>query len=283
MVAPGLVRRAAPDVQAERAALENLIAIEPAQTPALDRLATLAVEAGDPARATALRRRQEEFLRDKERYRRLLIADPSPIPQDGLHERARLAERLGRWFEAQGWLTLALERNSADQAAREGLDRLAHPAGTKAPPTPPWTVLLDRPRGSDHPTAAATNDRARRGSPDPAERAGRPDRSSLAFRDDAQTAGLRFIYSNGQSPQHQIPETIGGGVAVLDYDDDGWLDVYLVQGGVFPPRSDRSGPESGDRLFHNRGDGTFEDVTERAGIADWPRVWLRRDDRRLRP
>jgi thioredoxin-like negative regulator of GroEL len=264
------------DVQAERSALENLIAIEPGHTPALDRLATFALQAGDPEQAAALRRRQEEALRDKERYRRLLIADPNPIPRDELHERARLAERLGRRFEAQGWLTLALERNSADQAARDALDRLAHHARTTAPPTPPWALLLDLPGDSDHPTSAATTTetpRAGRGSPDPAERptgglpARRPDRSLLAFRDDASIVGLRFTYQNGESPQHQIPETIGGGVAVLDYDGDGWLDVYLVQGGTFPPGSDPSGPEPGDRLFHNRGDGTFEDATECAGIA----------------
>ena len=59
--------------------------------------------------------------------------------------------------------------------------------------------------------------------------------AAIAFRDDAGPSGLRFTYHNGETPQHQIPETIGGGVAVLDYDGDGWLDVYVVQGGVFPP------------------------------------------------
>src|SRR5262249_37058828 len=67
------------------------------------------------------------------------------------------------------------------------------------------------------------------------------------------------------------------GVAVLDYDRDGWLDVYLVQGGAFPlsgtafqavgDHGQDARATFGDRLFRNRGDGTFEDVTGRSGIA----------------
>jgi tetratricopeptide (TPR) repeat protein len=63
----------------------------------------------------------------------------------------------------------------------------------------------------------------------------------------------------------KIPETIGGDVAVLDYDGDGWLDVYLVQGSPFPPKPDRPGPA--DHLFRNRRDGTFGDATASSGIA----------------
>src|SRR5207248_2956697 len=122
---------------------------------------------------------------------------------------------------------------------------------------------------------------------EPAPRpANSPPRALIAFHDDAAAVGLGFTYHSGESPQHQVPETIGGGVAVLDYDGDGWLDVYLVQGGVFPPKVEAlplpdgrgsvrapteprpsgrgrglPGPEAGDRLFRNRRDGTFEDVT----------------------
>ncbi len=45
------------------------------------------------------------------------------------------------------------------------------------------------------------------------------------------SAGLRFVFDNGQTPGHLLPETMSGGVALLDYDGDGWLDVYCVQGG----------------------------------------------------
>jgi hypothetical protein len=58
---------------------------------------------------------------------------------------------------------------------------------------------------------------------------------------------------------------MSGGVGLLDYDGDGRLDVYCVQGGPVVPQPGR--PYAGDRLFRNRGDGTFEDVSERAGIA----------------
>ncbi len=90
-----------------------------------------------------------------------------------------------------------------------------------------------------------------------------------SFTDDAEAVGLRFTYDNGSSTIHQLPEQSGGGVALLDYDGDGWLDVYCIQGGPFPPRPDR--PPPGDQLFRNWGDGTFEDVTERAGISAFPR------------
>ena len=87
------------------------------------------------------------------------------------------------------------------------------------------------------------------------------------FRDDAAAAGLRFTYENDPTPMCRMPETMGGGVGLLDYDGDGWLDVYAVQGGKLPPESDAAPAPQGDRLFRNRGDGTFEDVTAAAGLS----------------
>src|SRR5262249_55927820 len=88
---------------------------------------------------------------------------------------------------------------------------------------------------------------------------------------------------------HQLPESMSGGVGLLDYDGDGFLDIYCVQGGPFPPRGTAfqavgSGtafqavdPHEqdaratiGDRLHRNRGDGRFEEVTLQTGIGSIP-------------
>lgn len=87
----------------------------------------------------------------------------------------------------------------------------------------------------------------------------------FALTDVTRESGLVFRHRSGRSPTRHLPETMGAGVAWLDADGDGWLDVYLVQSGSFPPGA--SG-DAADHLFRNRGDGTFEDISARAGIAD---------------
>ncbi len=85
------------------------------------------------------------------------------------------------------------------------------------------------------------------------------------FTDVAARAGLKFTHERGSTPAHQLPETMGSGVAWLDYDGDGWMDLYVVQSGPFPPQGS---PRAQDRLFRNNGDGTFTDVTAKAGLKD---------------
>jgi tetratricopeptide (TPR) repeat protein len=90
--------------EAEQFALERLIDLNPGAAHALERLAVLALESGRTERAAELRRRKAMIDEVKERYRQLLAAES---PNADLEELARLAETLGRWFEAWGWYTLA--------------------------------------------------------------------------------------------------------------------------------------------------------------------------------
>jgi hypothetical protein len=81
------------------------------------------------------------------------------------------------------------------------------------------------------------------------------------FEEIATRAGIDFVHRSGHGTKHYLPEIMGGGAALFDMDNDGLLDLYLVQSGSLAETS--SG--TGSRLYHNRGNGTFEDVTERSG------------------
>src|SRR5216684_2061272 len=111
----------------------------------------------------------------------------------------------------------------------------------------------------------------------------------------------QFVTRTGRTARKYLPQTMGGGVAVFDYNNDGLLDVFVVNGASMPGLV-KEGPQYSDRLFrntgdydndgfedifvagvgrntlyHNNGDGTFADVTERAGLArpdpQYGRLW----------
>ena len=88
--------------------------------------------------------------------------------------------------------------------------------------------------------------------------------SPPAFTNVAVTAGITFTHVNGASPERHLPEIMGSGGLFFDYDNDGWTDVFLVDGGSVVDSSVNA--RAHHRLFRNRGDGTFEDVTARSGI-----------------
>lgn len=92
-------------------------------------------------------------------------------------------------------------------------------------------------------------------------------RHPLRFTDVSEAAGLRWAYRNGATERHHFIETTGGGVAFFDYNNDGLLDIFAVQSGPVPG----AGPAEKNFpttcvLYHNNGDGTFTDVTEKAGL-----------------
>jgi hypothetical protein len=97
----------------------------------------------------------------------------------------------------------------------------------------------------------------------PSEANARPS-GPIQFTDVTEQAGIRFKHNTGAFGKKYLPETMGSGVCFLDYDNDGWQDILLVNSMDWP------GHKSGNSfpaLYHNNKDGTFTDVTAQAGLA----------------
>jgi enediyne biosynthesis protein E4 len=237
------------DRQLERSLLEELLALAPADSTALDRIADLAAQDGETAKVAELRKRKARFDEARERYRALTnLADLSPQAV----ELARAAEIIGRPFDSRAWWELAARLDAkVEPEAEAARTRLAKAEPSMEPGSGSLAEILV----PGKPAAVAKG------------------ASALAlsiptFSDLAPARGLAFSFSNGKSDIRQLPETMSGGIGLIDFDGDGWLDVYAVQGGPFPPTPATA--VFGDRLFRNGGDGRFSDATQSSGLAALP-------------
>ena len=89
--------------------------------------------------------------------------------------------------------------------------------------------------------------------------------ASLAFADVTRAAGIDFHLTCGSAEKRYIMDSMCGGIAVFDYDNDGWMDIYLVNGSTLADlRAGRCHP---GKLYHNNHDGTFTDVTAKSGLT----------------
>ncbi len=264
------------DRQAEPRELARLLELQPSNSPVLERLAVLAFEAGDSAQAERLQTRKAEIDRARNSIRRLVVTLSEFRPH--AQELARLSAIQGRPFDEQAWSLVAATLSGRTHDRGPGLQpsrafcravsrtALAHLlARTGSPPSSRSGVIADRfsdLRGANVPG---------RESGAKAPELSQATRSRLHFVDDASACGLRFVFDNGRTPASTcfLPESLSGGVGLVDFDGDGWLDVYCVQGrslGAAPHAGASATAEPGDRLFRNQGDGSFRDVTRQSGI-----------------
>jgi hypothetical protein len=125
--------------------------------------------------------------------------------------------------------------------------------------TPPPTGGVST--GSAH--AAVKDSKSR-----PITAGGFVDNAPVVFTDITKQSGLdKFHHRSGTAKKESIIETPGSGVALLDYDNDGWLDIYLLNGSTIAAFKGNEPPPHA-MLFHNNHDGTFTDVTDKAGVAN---------------
>src|SRR5450432_3258271 len=93
-----------------------------------------------------------------------------------------------------------------------------------------------------------------------------PPADRIRFEEIAHRAGIDFVTESSPTANKNQIETMVAGVAFLDYDGDGYQDIYLVNGAAIPSLQ-KEGPRYSNRLYRNNGDMTFTDVTEKAGLA----------------
>lgn len=244
--------------------------LDPTQMLANVQLARLLRARGEAEPAALFERRAVDL---QKQYTAAKVAHTSQRDTD-LRAAVAASESIGQLWEAYGWQRLVVQQraNSADDLSELRQHR-ARLAGAPLIRTAPEFNLATRLDYSHLPLLDIPV----------------LDRSSLAvadstnadfsvahtaamvtsFRDDASRAGINFQFFNGHDPgrqSHRMYEFTGGGSAALDFDLDGYADLYFSQGCRWPPQSDQR--EHLDRLYRNRGDGRFEDVTESAGLIE---------------
>ncbi len=90
--------------------------------------------------------------------------------------------------------------------------------------------------------------------------------SQIVFQDVTTRAGIHFQHTNGATPEKYMPETMGSGGLFFDYNNDGWPDIFLVDGGSL--KDPQTARRARSVLYRNNGDGTFTDVTDQSGIKN---------------
>lgn len=242
------IEHAAGQLENARRSLERALVSNPRDPEAHYRLGQLLIQNGESQAAFQHLDQAERLGIQHDELRRLLRqVVRGNADSDTFVRVARLCLNMGLNAEARDWLEVAIRADPRKDPLRFELADLPRTSE-------PWPFALSRPIPR---TPSATNAPA-------ATRAAAQPAPSFRFEDVTQHSGIHYQYECGETRNLFIGDTMGGGVALIDYDNDGWLDIYFINGCKLP--FDRNNPPQPNKLYRNRGDFTFEDVTEHAGV-----------------
>ena len=186
---------------------------------------------------------------------------------ESMRRAALMTRHLGRLWESASWASIALASDPQLSWALEILQDLSPRLHQDLPQTSPDFDLTRHVNLEHFPlphwTRSTTTDL-------PESRSGTAS-STIRFVDRADELGIRFQFENAADDSTEgarIFETTGGGVAVIDYDVDGWPDLYFTQSGRSPDTGSNATGNLIDRVYRNQIGQRFEDVTESAGLGD---------------
>lgn len=236
--------------------------IAPANRESTFHLAEILAQLGKNELAEPLRDRLGELRELKQAQDVLLNSEHTST--EPLRTVVTRLERVGRLWEAWGWCQIAAKIAPGEtwprtQAASYQTELKRCPESQVC--TQPFPVDMDISEFPLPSWKSLAHTPAR-----PNERESSP---AVSFRNDAETAGLQFQYFNSPHAENEgqrMCEFPGGGCGVLDYDGDGWPDLYLTQGCRWPV--DENSTAHVDRLFRNLGNGRFQDVTKEAKLNE---------------
>jgi tetratricopeptide (TPR) repeat protein len=243
--------------------LRQAVALHPGDRPTLLQLALALEHAGDGDEANPLWERARWMVQLKAAMFRFVQApaNRSDVSLAALMQAGEMLMKLGRFEESAAFFEQVLAVNSGWPRARENRDearrheKLVPPDRHGAEPDD----VLERAIAA----AAGLAEVAPQTQPAAHDEPAPP---PIRFVDRHHEARVDFQYANGARGLKYLLETTGGGVAVLDYDADGWPDLFFPQGGSIP--LDPAGNTYRDGLFWNRGNGSFTDVSTGIGLDD---------------
>jgi tetratricopeptide (TPR) repeat protein len=236
--------------QEMNAFLEEAYRLFPANPELIEALTLRSLNQSDRNEAEKLRRRRENLDQIRRDYGNLVGSDLRRDPA----KMADMAEKLGRWFEAFAFRSMTNQTKQTQTNSQSLTNQQILDSADASRKRISFSNVL---RMFDIKSADVAANQGR----------DKADHVLLIpkFEDITASSGISFQFESGRTEKRQLPETMSGGLAMIDYDNDGIQDLFLLQGGEFPHASKMA---NGDRLFRNLGDGQFADVTAAAGFPD---------------